>query len=75
MSGAIRSPIAGPLLRTVPAILQAHSMAIRLHRPIAPAVGLLDGWLELLPGQLRLPLALDLQVVEEFQEYNIEPSS
>jgi hypothetical protein len=50
-------------------------MAIRLHRPIAPAVGLLDGWLELLPGQLRLPLALDLQVVEEFQEYNIEPSS
>ena len=39
-------------------------------RPIAPAVGRLDGRPELLAGELRLLLALLLEVVEELEEHD-----
>jgi hypothetical protein len=44
--------------------------AVGLSGPIAPAVGRLDGGLELLSSKLRLALALKLQVIEELQEHD-----
>ncbi len=41
-----------------------------LRSPIAPAVGRLDGRLELFPGQLGLALALEFQVIQELQEHD-----
>lgn len=43
---------------------------VRLRRPIAPAIRLLHRRLELLPGQLRLLLALDFEVVEELEKHD-----
>ena len=44
--------------------------AVRLGRPIAPAVGRFDGGLELFRGELRLALTLKFQVIEELQEHD-----
>ena len=44
--------------------------AVGLCGPIAPAVRSFDGGLELLRGELCLALALEFQVIEEFQEHD-----
>ena len=44
--------------------------AVRLGRPVAPTVGRIDGGFELFAGELGLALALDFEVVEEFQEHD-----
>jgi hypothetical protein len=44
--------------------------AVGFGSPIAPAVGRLDGRLELLPGQPGLALTLEFQVIQELQEHD-----
>jgi hypothetical protein len=44
--------------------------ALRICRPIAPAIRRFDGRLELLPRELRLLRALQLQIIKEFEEHN-----
>ena len=44
--------------------------AVGLGGPVAPAVRRFDGGLELLPGELGLALALEFQIIEEFQEHD-----
>ena len=44
--------------------------AVGLGGPIAPAIGRLDGGLELIAGELGCGLALDFEIVEELEEHD-----
>lgn len=43
---------------------------IRCRRPIPPPIRPLDRRMKLLPRQLRLPLPLDLQIIQKLQEHD-----